>query len=93
MKDTSTGEFFADVLQAQSITHIFLVPAVFPQAMAALEKTAIRRVTTHHEMAAAYMADGYARASRRVGICMSQAVGAAHIAAGLRDAHLSGSLP
>src|SRR5260221_14370071 len=35
------------------------------------------------------MADGYARALGRPGICMSQTVGAANIAAGLKDAYLS----
>src|SRR6202043_2914999 len=41
------------------------------------------------EKAAAYMADGYARALGRPGICMSQTVGASNIAAGLKDAYLS----
>ena len=34
-------------------------------AMAEMEDMGIRRVVTHGEKAAAYMADGYARASRR----------------------------
>jgi hypothetical protein len=41
-------------------------------------KLGIRRVLTHSEKAAAYMADGYARISRRPGICMAQSVGAAN---------------
>ena len=49
----------------------------------------IRRVTTHGEKAAAYMADGYARASHRPGICMAQTIGAANLAAGLRDAYMA----
>ena len=48
----------------------------------------IKRVLTHGEKAAAYMADGYARASGRPGICAAQAVGAANLAAGLRDAYM-----
>jgi len=68
----------------------FIVPAIFQQAMAAMEKTGIIRVTTHHEMAAAYMADGYARVGRKPGICMAQAVGAGNLAAGLRDAYQAG---
>ncbi|TMH42914.1 MAG: thiamine pyrophosphate-binding protein, partial [Betaproteobacteria bacterium] len=40
---------------------------------------------------AAYMADGYARASGKPGICMAQVVGALNLAAGLRDAHLAHS--
>src|SRR5437879_3168704 len=37
------------------------------------------------------MADGYARASGRPGICMAQVIGALNLAAGLRDAHLAHS--
>ena len=44
---------------------------------------------THGEKSAAYMADGYARATGRPGICMPQCIGTACLAAGLRDAHLS----
>ncbi len=51
----------------------------------------IKRVLTHGEKAAAYMADGYARASRRPGICAAQAIGAANLAAGLRDAFMAHS--
>jgi acetolactate synthase-1/2/3 large subunit len=51
----------------------------------------ITRVTTHGEKAAAYMADGYARASHKVGVCMAQTVGAANLAAGLKDAFLAGA--
>ena len=83
----STGRFFANTLQGYGVTHVFLVPAIFQQAMAAMEETRIQRVTTHHEMAAAYMADGYARTGRKPGICMGQAVGAGNLAAGLRDAY------
>jgi acetolactate synthase-1/2/3 large subunit len=43
----------------------------------------------HAEKAAAYMADGYARTSRRPGVCMAQSVGAANLAAGLQDAYLA----
>ena len=50
---------------------------------------AIRRVVTHGEKAAAYMADGYARASRRPGVCMAQHIGASNLAAGLRDPYLA----
>jgi acetolactate synthase-1/2/3 large subunit len=87
----TTGQFFAKTLEGYGVTHVFMVPAIFNQAMAAMEETAITRVTTHHEMAAAYMADGYARAGRKPGICMGQAVGAGNLAAGLRDAIQTGS--
>ena len=53
-----------------------------------MEKVGIRRIMTHSEKAAAYMADGYARAAHRPAVCMSQNVGAANLAAGLQDAYL-----
>ena len=34
------------------------------------------------------MADGYARASGKPGVCMAQVIGALNLAAGLRDAYL-----
>jgi acetolactate synthase I/II/III large subunit len=82
----TTGRFFAQTLEGYGVTHVFIVPAIFHQAMTAMEETRIQRVTTHHEMAAAFMADGYARAKRGPGICMGQAVGSGNLAAGLRDA-------
>src|SRR5512146_450534 len=91
MPTMSSGEFFAQMLHGYGLTHVFMVPAIFSQAMAAMEDLPITRVTTHHEMAAAYMADGYARARRTPGICMGQAVGAGNLAAGLRDAWQTGS--
>jgi len=37
------------------------------------------------------MADGYARASGKPGVCMAQMIGASNLAAGLRDAHMAGA--
>ncbi len=87
---TMTGSrFFAQAMQAYGVTHIFFVPTMLLPAMAEMEDMNIRRVVTHGEKAAAYMADGYARASRKPGICMAQNVGAANLAAGLRDAYMA----
>ncbi len=87
MPAMTTGRFFAQTLEAYGVTHVFIVPAIFHQAMTAMEETRIQRVTTHHEAAAAFMADGYARAKRAPGICMGQAVGSGNLASGLRDAY------
>ncbi len=56
-----------------------------------MESLGIRRVLTHSEKAAAYMADGYARVARRPGVCMAQSVGAANLASGLQDPFLGRS--
>jgi acetolactate synthase-1/2/3 large subunit len=91
MRVETTGQVFAEMLRGHGISHVFIVPAVFHSGMAALEDTDVGRVTTHHEIAAAYMADGYARAARKPGVCLAQAVGATNMAAGLRDAYLAGA--
>jgi acetolactate synthase-1/2/3 large subunit len=54
-------------------------------------RTEIKRLHVHSEKTAAYMADGYARATGRPGVCMAQVIGALNLAAGLRDAHLAHS--
>ena len=54
-------------------------------------RTNIARIHCHGEKSAAYMADGYARASGKPGICMAQVIGALNLAAGLRDACLAHS--
>jgi acetolactate synthase-1/2/3 large subunit len=83
------SRFFAEAMHAYGVTHIFFVPTMLLPAMAEMEDMNIRRVVTHGEKAAAYMADGYARASHKPGICMAQNIGASNLAAGLRDAYMA----
>jgi acetolactate synthase-1/2/3 large subunit len=86
----SGAQCLADMLQGYGVTHVFHVPAVLRTTFAEMERrTEIKRLHVHGEKAAAYMADGYARASRRPGICMAQVIGALNLAAGLRDAWLA----
>jgi len=83
-------QFLADSLHAQGVTHVFFVPAILSRTLAELDRrTPIRRILTHKEKAAVYMADGYARASGRVGVGFAQCIGAANLAAGLRDPYLA----
>ena len=79
------------MLHRYGVTHVFMVPAVLRRTLAELERFGVRRIHTHGEKPAAYMADGYARMAGRPGVCMAQAVGALNLAAGLRDAHLANS--
>ena len=83
------NRYFAEAVHAAGITHVFFVPTIMLPAMADMEDMGIRRVVTHGEKAAAYMADGYARASRQPGLCLSQTIGSANLAAGLRDAFMA----
>src|SRR6202451_2222034 len=86
------AQCLADMFKGYGVTHIFHVPAVLRTTCAELEpRTDIKRRQVHGEKAAAYMADGYARASDRPGICMAQVIGALNLAAGLRDAWLAHS--
>jgi acetolactate synthase-1/2/3 large subunit len=80
------------MLDGYGVTHLFHVPAVLRRTMVEIEAhTSIKRLRPHGEKPAAYMADGYARASGRPGICAAQVVGAHNLAAGLRDAYLAHS--
>jgi acetolactate synthase-1/2/3 large subunit len=85
------GRYLAEFLQGYGVTAMFFVPTILSRALASMDDMPIKRVMTHGEKAAAYMADGYARASRRPGVCAAQAVGAANLAAGLRDGFLGHS--
>src|ERR1700748_3343970 len=86
------AERMADMLEAYGVTHVFHVPAVLRKTFAVMEtRTKIKRLHVHSEATAAYMADGYARASGKPGICMAQVIGALNLAAGLRDAWLAHS--
>src|ERR1700761_6837608 len=86
------AQCIADMLQGYGVTHVFHVPAVMRTAFAEMERrTSIKRLHVHGEKSAAYMADGYARASGKPGICGAQVIGALNLAAGLRDAWLAHS--
>src|SRR6516162_4807196 len=92
MAKMTGAQVLAEMLHGYGVTHVFHVPAVLRKTMAVMEgRTEIKRLHVHGEKAAAYMADGYARASGRPGICMAQVIGALNLAAGLRDAYLAHS--
>lgn len=90
MPKTTGSQLLAKMLHGYGVTHVFYVPCLAVNALAELEDLGVRRVVTHSEKAAAYMADGFARASGRPGVCFSQHIGASNLASGLRDAFLGG---
>jgi acetolactate synthase-1/2/3 large subunit len=75
----------AEVFKGHGITHVFFVPTILMDALAEMDSLGIRKILTHGEKAAAYMADGYARAKNAPGVCLAQQIGASNLAAGLRD--------
>ena len=89
MPKMTGAKFFADTVHGYGITHVFFMPYIGPRALMEMEKLGIKRVQTHGEKGAAYMADAYARVKRGPGLCMAQSVGAVNLAAGLQDAYLA----
>jgi len=89
MSRMTGARFLAETVDGYGIDHVFFMPYVAPSALMEMEKLGIKRVQTHGEKAAAYMADAYARVKRAPGLCMAQSVGAVNMAAGLQDAYLA----
>jgi acetolactate synthase-1/2/3 large subunit len=83
------SRLFAEMLHGYGVTHVFFVPTILMDALAEMDDIGIRKIMTHGEKAAAYMADGYARAKGAPGVCMAQQIGASNIAAGLRDPYMA----
>jgi len=89
MPKMTGSRLFAEVLRGYGVTHIFYLPAIMMKGLAEMEDMNIRRIMTHGEKASAYMADGYARASGKPGVCLAQQIGASNLSAGLRDAYMA----
>ena len=86
---TMTGaRFLAETLREYGVTHVFFVPAIIRRALVEMEDVGIKRIISHGEKSAAYMADAYARVTGKPGLCFAQSVGAVNLAAGLQDAYL-----
>jgi acetolactate synthase-1/2/3 large subunit len=67
---STCGEFLVKLLEAYGVEVIFGIPGVHTvELYRGLEATRIRHVTPRHEQGAGFMADGYARASGRPGVC------------------------
>src|SRR3990172_8229616 len=69
--DESTGgEWVVEALRAEGVRHVFGIPGVHNLAIydALLRQQDIAHILARHEQGAAFMADGYARASGRPGV-------------------------
>ena len=89
MAHTTGGEVLCRHSQRLRSHPRFVAPSVAARGLAELSQLGVKSIVTHGEKAAAYMADGYARAANRPGVCLAQSVGAANMAAGLQDAYLA----
>jgi len=67
-----TTAYYLDALAREGLTHVFLVPGgLIDPFLEELARTpGLTAVVAAHEGGAAYMADGYARASGRFGACL-----------------------
>jgi acetolactate synthase I/II/III large subunit len=91
MPKMTGSRLLAEMLKGYGVTHVFFVPTILMDALAEMDSLGIQKILTHGEKAAAYMADGYARAKNAPGVCMAQQIGASNLAAGMRDPYMAGS--
>ena len=70
--ELSTGEALVGLLEAYGVDTIFGIPGVHNVEMyRALPRSGIRHILTRHEQGAGFMADGYARATAKPGVCFT----------------------
>ena len=70
--EQSIGEALIGLLEAYGVDIIFGIPGVHNVEMyRALPRSKIRHILTRHEQGAGFMADGYARATGKPGVCFT----------------------
>jgi 5-guanidino-2-oxopentanoate decarboxylase len=70
--ELSVGEALVGLLEAYGVDTIFGIPGVHNIEMyRALPRSKIRHILPRHEQGAGFMADGYARATGRPGVCFT----------------------
>src|SRR5881392_2825466 len=95
MSELLTGaEILCSALVDAGVEVIFGYPggAIMPFYHALPDHPRLRHILVRHEQAAAHAADGYARASGRVGVCVATSgPGATNLVTGLAAAHMDNS--
>ena len=89
MKITTAG-LLLKYLEAEGVEYIFGVPgtSLVPLYAALNKQDAIRPILTKHEEGAAFMADGYARVSGKLGVCYATSgPGATNLVTGVANAY------
>lgn len=79
-----------DALRREGVSAVFGLPGTTVMELIdeLYDDPQIRYVSVRHEQVAAFMADGYARASGQLGVCLaSRGPGAANLAIGVHNAH------
>ena len=91
MKKRTGAEIVVEALIKEGIKVIFGYPggAVIPIYDVLYDTPQIRHILTRHEQAAAHAADGYARATGKVGVCLATSgPGATNLVTGLATAYM-----
>lgn len=66
----STGMYLTKLLQAYGVDRVFGIPGVHTiELYRGLQGSSITHITPRHEQGAGFMADGYARATGKPGVC------------------------
>lgn len=88
------GQVVVESLIAEGVEVVFGIPSIHNVAIydALYSHPRMRHITTRHEQGAAYMADGYARASGKPGVCItSTGPGACNSVTAMAEAYSSSS--
>ncbi|SHH70911.1 biosynthetic-type acetolactate synthase large subunit [Desulfosporosinus lacus] len=84
------AQFIVKFLEQKGVAHVYGIPgaAILPFYDAVLEQEHMRSINVRHEQTAIFMADGYARATGKVGICAATSgPGATNFLTGLYSAY------
>lgn len=92
----TVGDAICDVLKQHGVTHLFGYPggAIMPFYDVLHRHTPeLTHILTRHEQGAAFMAQGWARATRQIGVCCATSgPGATNLVTGIADAYMD-SIP
>jgi len=91
----SGAQILLECLRQEGVTHIFGYPggAVLPIYDAIFDCHDIKHVLVRHEQGAAHMADGFARSTGKVGVCLATSgPGATNLVTGIATAYMD-SIP
>ncbi len=91
----SGAEIMLECLRQEQVSHIFGYPggAVLPIYDAIFDCKDIQHVLVRHEQGAAHMADGFARSTGKVGVCLATSgPGATNLVTGIATAYMD-SIP
>jgi len=82
-----------EILRQEGIRHVFHLPgSQIIDILDEIYQSPIRAIMARHEQGAAFMAEGYARASRGVGVCMSTVgPGAVNLVSGIAASYKAGT--